>query len=143
MWTTFLEHPDKASEPIRDPRFSDPAWQKNSLASLYARAYLINAEFLNKMADAVEVDRKTKKRVKFAVQQWVEASSPSNFLATNPKAQQTLLETGGESLKAGLGTCSPTCSAARSPRPTSLRSRSGGTWRPARARSSTRTGCSS
>jgi polyhydroxyalkanoate synthase len=103
MWTTFFEHPDKASEPIKDPRFSDPAWQKNSLASLYARAYLLNAEFLNKMADAVEMDRKTKKRVKFAVQQWVEASSPSNFLATNPKAQQTLLETGGESLKAGLG----------------------------------------
>jgi polyhydroxyalkanoate synthase subunit PhaC len=103
MWTSFFEHPDKASEPIKDPRFSDPAWQKNSLASLYARAYLLNAEFLNKMADAVEMDRKTKKRVKFAVQQWVEASSPSNFLATNPKAQQTLLETGGESLKAGLG----------------------------------------
>jgi len=102
MWTTFFEHPDKASEPIKDPRFSDPAWQKNSLASMYARAYLLNAEFLNKMADAVEMDRKTKKRVKFAVQQWVEASSPSNFLATNPKAQQTLLETGGESLKAGL-----------------------------------------
>jgi polyhydroxyalkanoate synthase len=103
MWTTLFEQPDKVGEPIKDPRFSDPAWQKNSLASLYARAYLLNAEFLNKMADAVEMDRKTKKRVKFAVQQWVEASSPSNFLATNPKAQQTLLETGGESLKAGLG----------------------------------------
>ena len=43
MWSTFFEHPDKASEPIKDPRFSDPAWQKNSLASLYARAYLLNA----------------------------------------------------------------------------------------------------
>ncbi len=102
LWRTFFEHPDQASEPIKDPRFSDPAWQKNSLASLYARAYLVNAEFLNRMADAVEVDRKTKKRVKFAVQQWVDATSPSNFLATNPKAQQTLLESGGESLKAGM-----------------------------------------
>jgi polyhydroxyalkanoate synthase subunit PhaC len=102
LWTNFFEHPEKASEPIKDARFSDPAWQKNSLAALYARAYLLNAEFLNRMADAVQVDKKTKKRVKFAVQQWVEASSPSNFLATNPKAQQTLLESGGESLKAGL-----------------------------------------
>jgi polyhydroxyalkanoate synthase len=102
LWQSFFEHPDKAAEPIKDPRFSDPAWQKNTLASMYARAYLLNAEFMNRMADAVEVDRKTKKRVKFAVQQWVEATSPSNFLATNPKAQQTLLETGGESLKAGL-----------------------------------------
>jgi polyhydroxyalkanoate synthase len=102
LWQGFFEHPEKASEPIKDPRFSDPAWQKNTLASMYARAYLLNAEFMTKLADAVEVDRKTKKRVKFAVQQWVEAASPSNFLATNPKAQQTLLETGGESLKAGL-----------------------------------------
>ena len=102
LWQNFFEHPESAAEPIKDPRFSDPAWQKNSLASLYARAYLVNAEFLNRMADSVDVDRKTKKRVKFAVQQWVEASSPSNFLATNPKAQQTLLDTGGESLKAGL-----------------------------------------
>ena len=102
LWQSFFEHPEKAAEPIKDARFSDPAWQKNTLASMYARAYLLNAEFMNRMADAVEVDRKTKKRVKFAVQQWVEASSPSNFLATNPKAQQTLLETGGESLKAGL-----------------------------------------
>jgi polyhydroxyalkanoate synthase len=102
LWQNFFEHPESAAEPIKDPRFSDPAWQKNSLASLYARAYLVNAEFLNKMADSVDVDRKTKKRVKFAVQQLVEASSPSNFLATNPKAQQTLLDTGGESLKAGL-----------------------------------------
>ena len=103
LWTDFFQHPDKANEPIKDPRFSDPAWQKNSLASLYARAYLVNAEFMNRMADAVEIDGKTKKRVKFAVQQWVEAASPSNFLATNPKAQQTLLETGGESLKSGVG----------------------------------------
>jgi len=102
LWQSFFEHPEKAAEPIKDARFSDPAWQKNTLASMYARAYLLNAEFLNRMADAVEVDRKTKKRVKFAVQQWVEAASPSNFLATNPKAQQTLIETGGESLKNGL-----------------------------------------
>ena len=40
LWQNFFEHPESAAEPIKDPRFSDPAWQKNSLASLYARAYL-------------------------------------------------------------------------------------------------------
>ncbi len=74
MWTSFFEHPDKASEPInKDPRFSDPAWQKNSLAS---PARICYAEFLNKMADAVEMDRKTKKRVKFASAPWVERLRP-------------------------------------------------------------------
>ncbi len=102
LWTDFLEHPERAAEPIKDSRFSDPAWQQNPLASFYARAYLLNAEFMNRMANSVEADNKTKKRIRFAVSQFVDAASPSNFLALNPKAQQTLLETGGESLKAGL-----------------------------------------
>ena len=102
LWTDFFQNPAKSSEPIADSRFSGPAWQNNSLASFYARAYLLNADFMNRLADTVEADRKTKQRVKFAVSQWVDAASPSNFLATNPKAQQTLLESRGESLKSGL-----------------------------------------
>ena len=102
LWTDFFQNPEKSSEPITDSRFADPAWQSNSLASFYARAYLLNSDFMNKLADTVEADRKTKQRVKFAVSQWVDAASPSNFLATNPKAQQTLLESRGESLKSGL-----------------------------------------
>ena len=102
LWTDFFQNPAKSSEPIADSRFSDPAWQSNSLASFYARAYLLNADFMNRLADTVDADRKTKQRVKFAVSQWVDAASPSNFLATNPKAQQTLLESRGESLKSGL-----------------------------------------
>ena len=102
LWRGFLEHPEQAAQPIKDNRFADPAWQSNPLAAFYARAYLLNADFLNRMADAVETDRKTKRRVKFAVSQFVDAASPSNYLALNPKAQKTLIETGGDSLKAGL-----------------------------------------
>ena len=41
LWTDFFQNPAKSSEPIADSRFSDPAWQSNSLASFYARAYLL------------------------------------------------------------------------------------------------------
>jgi polyhydroxyalkanoate synthase len=102
LWRDFIEHPQKASEPIKDNRFADPAWQENPLASFYARAYLLNADFMNRLADTVETDRKTKRRVKFAVSQFVDAASPSNYLALNPKAQKTLIESGGESLKSGM-----------------------------------------
>ena len=102
LWRDFLEHPEKAAEPIKDNRFADPAWQSNPLASFYARAYLLNADFMNRLADTVETDRKTKRRVRFAVSQFVDAASPSNYLAFNPKAQKTLIESGGESLKAGV-----------------------------------------
>ena len=102
LWTDFFQNPAKSSEPIKDARFADPAWQSNSLASFYARAYLLNADFMTRLADTVAGDRKTKQRVKFAVSQWIDAASPSNFLATNPQAQQALLESRGESLKSGL-----------------------------------------
>jgi len=102
LWGDFVEHPEKTTAPIKDSRFSDPTWQQNSLASFYARAYLLNSEFLNRMAESVQADRKTKGRVKFAVSQLVDAAAPSNYLALNPKAQKTLLESSGESLKAGL-----------------------------------------
>ena len=102
LWTNFFQHPEKSAEPIKDSRFSDPAWQGNALSSFFARAYLLNSDFMNRLADTVEADRKTKQRVKYAVSQWVDAASPSNFLATNPKAQQTLLESRGESLRSGM-----------------------------------------
>jgi hypothetical protein len=47
------------------------------------------------MAEAVEGDAKTKARIRFAVQQWIDAASPSNFLALNPEAQQLALKTQG------------------------------------------------
>ena len=102
LWNDFLAHPEKSTQPIRDSRFSDAAWQKNSWASFYARAYLLNAEFMNQLAESVQADRKTRQRVKFAVSQWVDAASPANFLALNPQAQERLLATKGESLTAGL-----------------------------------------
>ncbi|MCS6945328.1 MAG: class I poly(R)-hydroxyalkanoic acid synthase [Sutterellaceae bacterium] len=102
LWREFLTEPQKLSESLSDPRFADEAWRQNTLAALYARAYLLNAEFMNKLADSVEADRKTKRRIKFAVQHWIEAAAPSNFLALNPRAQKRLLETKGESLAAGL-----------------------------------------
>ena len=102
LWNDFFAHPERTTAPIEDPRFSDSSWQKNSLASFYARTYLLNAEFMNRLAESVQGDHKMRKRVKFAVSQWVDAASPANYLALNPEAQQTLLDTKGESLRNGL-----------------------------------------
>ena len=102
LWSGLLEQPKQAAEPIRDNRFADETWTQNPLASFYARTYLLNSEFMNALAGAVDSDEQTKQRVKFAVAQWVDAMSPSNFLALNPKAQKTLIDSKGESLTAGL-----------------------------------------
>jgi len=102
LWSDFLQHPEKTTAPIKDGRFADPAWQRNPTAALTARAYLLNAQFMNKLADTVQGDKKTRDRVKFAVSQFVDAAAPSNFLALNPQAQQRMLDTKGESLTAGM-----------------------------------------
>ena len=64
--------------------------------------YLLNARTLMEMADAVEGDAKTRQRIRFAVQQWVDAASPSNYLALNPEAQRKALESKGESIGQGV-----------------------------------------
>jgi polyhydroxyalkanoate synthase len=99
LWTAVVSQrkPDLA-----DRRFADPAWQTNPLHAFNAAAYLLNARFLNALADAVEADKKIKRKIRFATQQAIDALSPKNFLVTNPEAQNKLLETRGESLTRGI-----------------------------------------
>ncbi len=85
-----------------DRRFADAAWQDNPLAAFSAAAYLLQARTLMAMADAVETDPKTRTRIRFAVEQWVAAAAPSNFLAFNAEAQKKAIDTQGESLAKGL-----------------------------------------
>lgn len=87
---------------IADKRFKAPAWQSNALYAFNAAAYLLNARFLMSMADAAQAPPKVKQKIRFAVQQSIDAMSPSNFLVTNPEAQKKILETKGESLAKGL-----------------------------------------
>ncbi|PWK37080.1 polyhydroxyalkanoate synthase [Cupriavidus plantarum] len=88
--------------PLNDRRFSSEAWRNNAPYHYAAAFYLLTARAMTEMADAVEADSKTRQRIRFAVSQWVDAMSPANFLATNPDAQQRLIESGGESLRAGV-----------------------------------------
>ena len=85
-----------------DRRFAGAAWAENPYASLAARAYLLNARFLMELAEAVQADAKTRARIRFAVEQWVAASAPSNYLAFNAEAQKKAIETQGESIAKGL-----------------------------------------
>ncbi|WP_374409542.1 PHA/PHB synthase family protein [Hydrogenophaga sp.] len=85
-----------------DRRFADAAWTSNPVAAYTAAVYLLNARTLMAMAEAVEGDAKTRARVRFAVQQWIDASAPSNFLAFNAEAQKKAIETQGESIAKGV-----------------------------------------
>jgi polyhydroxyalkanoate synthase len=85
-----------------DRRFAAPEWRSNPAAHFMSQLYLLNGRTLGRMAEQVEADDKTKARIKFAVQQFVDAASPSNFLALNPEAQKLALDSHGETLARGL-----------------------------------------
>ena len=70
-----------------DKRFSADAWGANPVAAFSAAVYLLNARTLLGLAEAADTDEKTKARLRFAVEQWMAASAPSNFMALNAEAQ--------------------------------------------------------
>jgi polyhydroxyalkanoate synthase len=87
---------------LKDRRFTDVSWQSTPAYAFTAAWYLLNARYLQELADAVQSDTKTRERIRFTVQQWAAAAAPSNFLALNPEAQKTLIESKGESLRQGM-----------------------------------------
>ena len=87
---------------LTDKRFSSAAWRETPASSLAAAWYLLNTRYMGALADALDADGKTRERVRFAVEQWSAAAAPSNFLALNPDAQKTMVETQGESLRQGI-----------------------------------------
>lgn len=87
---------------LEDRRFKDAHWSAHPLAAFTAGLYLLNARTLSRLADALQGDDKQRQRVRFAVQQMVDAASPANVLALNPEALQRAIDTRGESLRAGL-----------------------------------------
>ena len=102
IWNRVL-HPDAHDAPaIADRRFGGKAWLAQPGAGFAAELYLLNARTLTRLAQGLEADEKTRQRIAFAVLQFVDAASPSNYLALNPEAQQKAIETQGESLMHGM-----------------------------------------
>lgn len=99
LWLQGLQG---APEKPADKRFAGDGWASNPVAAFSAATYLLNARTLMGLADAVETDAKTRARIRFAVEQWIAAMAPSNYLAFNAEAQKRAIETQGESIAQGM-----------------------------------------
>ena len=100
LWNRALRAGGSWASPA-DRRFAAADWSAKP-AAFMAEMYLLNSRTLTQMAERLQGDRKTRERIRFAVQQWVDATAPSNFLALNPEAQRKAVESKGESLAHGL-----------------------------------------
>jgi len=90
------------AKPEGDKRFAGDAWGRNPLSAFSAAVYLLNGRTMLSMAEAIDADQKTKARLRFAVEQWMAASAPSNSLAFNAEAQKKAIDTQGESIAKGI-----------------------------------------
>ncbi|MES2091477.1 MAG: hypothetical protein V4532_16095, partial [Pseudomonadota bacterium] len=95
LWNQSLDKSTAAQVSLNDRRFASPEWTSNPGSAFMASMYLLNTRTLQRMADSLTGDEKARERVRFAVKQWADAASPSNFLALNPEAQKMALETKG------------------------------------------------
>lgn len=95
-------HDGSLSSPS-DRRFRAQAWSANQGSMLMAHAYMLSAEAMQSMVEAAQMPTAMRDRMRFSVQQWLDAWAPSNFLATNPDALQAVIDSKGKSLLDGLG----------------------------------------
>lgn len=109
LWAGMAERmmgqtPAPSAEPEKgDRRFAGTDWQENPVFDYVKQSYLLTSKWLLTAVRGTEgMDEKTKAKVDFYTRQFLDAISPSNFLATNPDAIKRTLETKGENLVKGL-----------------------------------------
>lgn len=102
-WQHLMQAASQGSlPPLKDRRFAAEAWTSSPTHLFLAHLYLLSAHSVQRMVDASDVPEDLKERLQFSMSQWVDAMSPANFFATNPDAQQALLQSGGETLRQGM-----------------------------------------
>jgi polyhydroxyalkanoate synthase len=87
----------------RDKRFSDPEWSSNQFFDFLKQAYLLTAQFSDRMVKEAEgLDPLTRQKAEFYLRQVVNAIAPSNFVLTNPELLRDTLASKGENLARGM-----------------------------------------
>ena len=109
LWSSMLQRkPGESGEPVAAPepgdrRFNAPEWSESPMYDYVRQAYLLNADFLNRVSESIPLsDGRAKARIRFLTRQYVDALAPSNFAATNPEFIRKAVESRGESITQGI-----------------------------------------
>jgi polyhydroxyalkanoate synthase subunit PhaC len=86
-----------------DRRFSDPEWTQNQYFDFLKQAYLLTAQWADKLvAGAADLDLHTKQKAEFYVRQITNAMAPTNFVLTNPELLRETLTSNADNLVRGM-----------------------------------------
>lgn len=107
LWQTMFArrngaHPDPVARPDPgDRRFAADEWRNDTYFDFIKQSYLLNARFLTELVEAAEIEARAKGQLRFLTRQFIDASSPANFVATNPEVMRLARETNGETITRG------------------------------------------
>ncbi len=87
----------------RDRRFADRAWAANPALQRLALGYLASCDAATGILEDADVDWRTRERLRLTFDNVTAALAPTNDLLTNPESWKEVIDTGGHSLRAGLG----------------------------------------
>ena len=85
----------------RDRRFADPAWTENPVLRRVVQAYLATGQAAEDLVADADLDWRDDERVRFLVENLVEALAPSNVPLLNPASAKAAIDTAGLSLRPG------------------------------------------
>ena len=102
-WGKMIGLDTEAKEEAKDRRFAAPEWKESPVFDTIRKTYLALSDKLLGTVEEVEgLDADSRQRARFAVRNFVDAMSPSNFALTNPQVLKRTIESRGENLLKGL-----------------------------------------
>jgi polyhydroxyalkanoate synthase len=102
-WGKMIGLDTEAKESAKDRRFAAPEWKESPVFDTIRKTYLALSDKLLGTVEEVEgLDADSRQRARFAVRNFVDAMSPSNFALTNPQVLKRTIESRGENLLKGL-----------------------------------------
>jgi polyhydroxyalkanoate synthase len=85
----------------RDRRFADAAWTDNPVLRRVLQSYLAAGQTAEQLVADAELDWRDDQRVRFMVDNLVEALAPSNLPLVNPASAKAVIDTGGANVVRG------------------------------------------
>jgi len=108
LWASAVKRlAGEAAPPVATPapgdrRFNDPEWTQNQFFDFLKQAYLVTAQWADKLVGAADLNPHTKQKAEFYVRQITNALSPTNFVLTNPELLRETFVSNADNLVRGM-----------------------------------------
>ncbi|MGD9509933.1 MAG: PHA/PHB synthase family protein [Geminicoccaceae bacterium] len=100
-WWGLAGGPAVPGRGASDKRFDSPEWHTNPVYRTLKDLYLLASDFLLEESKAEDLEPGERERLRFHLEQFINATSPTLLLLSNPAALRRAMETGGASIADG------------------------------------------